>query len=137
MKLTCENISNVIKHSLPKDITEEQKKIVLEGGDLPGFVRGEGVRGRFLFDSAKIEEKRADVVEMLKELPKQFRKTKGGGWSFLNACMTENGEQWGEHRNIDELICIGRALGLVEFQMPREMWDALPGGMPYFSVNVA
>lgn len=137
MKLTCKNISNVIRHSLPHAITEEQKKIILEGGDLPGFVRGEGVHSRFLFIQAKLEEKRADVVEMLKELPKPFRKTEGGGWSFLNACMTESGEQWGEHRNIDELICLGRALGLVEFPMPREMWNVLPGGMPYFSVNVA
>lgn len=137
MKLTCGNISDIIKHALPQSLTDEQKKIVLDGGDLPGFILGEGVRGRFLFVKNKLEEKRVDVIEMLKELPKQFRKSGGGGWSFLNACMTESGEHWGEHRNIDELICIGHALGLVEFQVPREMWAALPGGMPYFSVDVA
>ena len=136
MELSCENIKSIILHALPGSLTDAQKELALTGQDIQGFVRAEGVLGRFLFDKAKLEEKRADVVSMLKELPKPFRKDEGGGWSFLNACITQDGEQWGEHRNIDELICLGIALGVVEFQLPREAWKALPGGMPYFSVNV-
>jgi hypothetical protein len=137
MKLSPENIERIVFYALPERVTEEQRKVILSGRDLPGFVKGEGVRGRFLFDKKKLEEKRADVVDMLKELPDQFRNSGGGGWSFLNACTNKDGEQWGEHRNIDELVCLGRALGVLDFVLPREAWAMFPGGMPYFVVDVA
>jgi hypothetical protein len=54
-----------------------------------------------------------------------------GGATFLNACVDKNGTQWGEHRNIDQLLCLGIAIGKVSFPMPKEMWSMLPGGMPF------
>jgi hypothetical protein len=36
---------------------------------------------------------------------------------------------------MDELVCLGLAIGKVEFQMTRDMWSILPGGVPYFSVK--
>jgi hypothetical protein len=49
--------------------------------------------------------------------------------------MTAEGKQWGEHSNIEELLCLGTAIGKVHFQFPRDMWSMFPGGMPYFSVS--
>jgi hypothetical protein len=65
-------------------------------------------------------------------LPKEFKT--GGGASFMNACMTVEGELWGQHQNIDELLCLGLAINKVKFFIPKEMWSALPGGMPFFVV---
>jgi hypothetical protein len=36
---------------------------------------------------------------------------------------------------MDELVCLGLAIGRIAFLMPREMWEMLPGGMPYIVVK--
>ena len=53
-------------------------------------------------------------------------------WSFLSAIDTIDGTQWAQHQNVDELMCLGLAIGRVKFLLPREMWN----GMPYFSIDV-
>jgi hypothetical protein len=55
--------------------------------------------------------------------------------SFLNACMDRHGNHWAEHQTIDFLLCLGLATDQVAFCLPREIWAALPGGMPYFVVK--
>jgi hypothetical protein len=73
---------------------------------------------------------------MLSDLPDEFQASGGGGWSFLNACMTKTGEQWtGMHPTMDKLFMLGIAAGKARWLMPRDMWSVLPGGMPYVSVN--
>ncbi len=75
--------------------------------------------------------------EFLLALPDSFQASGGGGMSFLNACMDRNGVQWGEHRDIEQLFCLGTALKLCSLCLPRDMWDALPGGMPYYVVKAS
>ena len=102
-----------------------------------GCVVVEGIQNKIGFHPGRLEEKRAKVTEWLKALPHTFRRNEGGGWSFLNACNQENGVQWtGFHRSMDQLFCLGMGLNLVECQMPREMWKMLPGGMPYYVINI-
>ena len=98
----------------------------------------EGIINKFGFHPGRLEEQRTKVTEWLKALPYQFRKGVGGdGWSFLNACNQENGVQWtGLHENMEQLFCLGMGLGLVECQTSREMWSSLPGGMPYYVIDV-
>lgn len=114
---------------------EEEMKGV-EGAP-EGTVIVEGIINKLGFHPGRLEEKRAKVTEWLKALPHQFRRNSGGGWSFLNACNQENGVQWtGLHQRMDQLFCLGMGMGLVECQMPREMWKILHGGMPYYVINV-
>jgi len=138
MKLTAEAVSQIVKECLPKDdsLTDEQKAKLEKGEVVDGYVTARGAVMGFCFVKSEIEKNRTEIEALLRQLPEQFMKDKGGGWSFLNACVTRADEQWGEHRNIDELICLGMALGVVSFQLPREMWPALPGGMPYFCVDI-
>lgn len=81
------------------------------------------------------------IVNMLHELPTEFQASSrggGGGWSFLNACMDRHGNQWtGLHRTMAMLFGLGQAIDppLVTCQLPREMWNLLPGGMPYYGVT--
>ncbi len=112
----------------------------LKGGDgvtPEGAIVVEGVVSRFAFQPSRLEAKRAKVTAWLQALPVQFHKNGGEGWSFLNACNQENGVQWtGLHLHMEQLFCLGIGLGLVECLLPREMWDALPGGVPYYAVNL-
>jgi len=68
-------------------------------------------------------------------LPEQFKGSAGGGWSFLNACDDKHGNQWTDlHLRMEQLFQLGIGIGKVKCLMPRAMWSALPGGMPYYAV---
>jgi len=54
----------------------------------------------------------------------------------LNGCMDIHGNKWGEQIHVNELFCLGMGLGLVKCSLPREMWRVLPGGVPYFTIDL-
>lgn len=125
MKLTAKNVEAVLIDCLFKEGEDTSNPVIAEG-----IIRGFG------FHHQRLESHRNDIKEMLSELPDEFHTDKGGGWSFLNACMTRDGVHWGEHMNIEQLLVLGIATGQAKTLMPRDMWKAFPGGMPYFSVNL-
>jgi hypothetical protein len=97
----------------------------------------EGIVSKFGFEPTRLESHRAEVSAWLSMLPAEFLKGVGGGWSFLNACNDRDGEQWtGFHQRVEQLFALGIGLGLASWQLPREMWEVLPGGMPYVVVDV-
>lgn len=114
------------------------KEDELTGRDIPrNAVLVEGIVNKFGFHKERLESTRPLVTEWLKQLPHQFHKNSGGGWSFLNACNLETGEQWtGLHRDMEQLFCLGIGLGLVKCQLSRDIWSALPGGMPYYVIDI-
>lgn len=124
--LTAQNVEEILKDCLFK-----------EGEDPSNAVKAEAVVSSFGFHPQRLAAHGPAIWEMLSQLPEQFKETGGGGWSFLNACMTQTGDQWGEHRNIDQLLALGIASKQARILFPREMWSALPGGMPYFVVMQA
>lgn len=97
----------------------------------------EGVVRNFSLHRGRLAAKRRLIEEMLSELPLEFRRSGGDGWSFLNACMDRHGGQWTGLRQImEELFVLGIGIGKVEFKVPRELWPALPGGMPYLVIDM-
>lgn len=122
-KLTAENVETVFLDCLFRD-----------GEDTSTAKIVDGVISRFGFHPTRLESHKSEIAELLDELPGEFHASNGGGSSFLNACMTKGGDQWGEHRNIEQLLSLGIATGNAKMLMPREMWNILPGGMPYFVV---
>lgn len=105
-----------------------------EGEPTHDAIKVDGIVGKFGFHPARIAENADAIAALLAELPDEFHASKGGGWSFLNACMDRNGAQWGEHRDMEALFCLGIAAGKAKWQLPRDMWNVLPGGMPYVVV---
>ncbi len=123
MKLTANNVTTILRDCLFKDG---------ESQDNPIFV--EGLVSDFGFHPKRIESHKENIIDMLSQLPENFRIDKGGGWSFLQACDDNNGNQWGEHRNMEALFVLGLAIQKVKLVTPKEMWPALPGGMPYYAI---
>jgi hypothetical protein len=111
---------------------------IVDGEPIVEPVVGKGVIMDFGFHPERLEQKRQQVVEWLSQLPHQFRKdSEGGGWSFLNFCVTEDGDIWtGEHRTAEQLVALGGGLGLIRFQLPKMLWSSLPGGMPYLVIDI-
>lgn len=104
--------------------------------DVGNAVTVEGVVNNFGFNPVRLEKHKAEIAELLAELPTQFQPEPegGGGWSFLNACVDQHGDQWGEHRDIECLMCLGVATKQAQIMdIPKEV---LPGGMPYFRVLI-
>lgn len=91
----------------------------------------EGITGRFGLHPERLESHRDGVRANIAALPDPFFRDSGGGWSFLNLCMNKDGQQWGEHGTMQELVVLAIGLGLASYEMPREMWSVLPGGVPY------
>lgn len=139
MELTAENVHEVTRSCLPDDgaITREKAMAIKNGEPSDSFVVVEGIVTTMVFDKEKIEKRKEDIRSMLSELPETFREDKGGGWSFLNACMRQDGVQWSEHRDMESLFCLGIAAGLANWLMPKDLWAAMPGGMPYVAINIA
>jgi hypothetical protein len=109
----------------------------VEGGAVPAdAVFVDGIITRFGFNAQRLEQHREEISAMLLNLPDPFMRSKGGGWSFLQACADRSGEQWtGLHQTMDQLFTLGIAIGKVAYLLPREMWSSLPGQMPYLVVE--
>jgi hypothetical protein len=102
------------------------------------YVIAHSIVRNFCFSKDKIEKYAERIGWLLHQLPQQFLEETeggGGGWSFLNACMTKNGELWGQQRDVEALLVLGVAAGWASIQLPREIWSILPGGVPYFVVH--
>lgn len=123
MKLTAENVESTFKSCLAEN--HKADGVVVDG-----------VIIKAKFNTNAISEHKKDIQDMLTQLPNEFQYDGGGGWSFLNMCTDRHGNQWtGFHRTMDMLVCLGIAAGFVRFLLPREMWNIMPGGMPYLVIT--
>jgi hypothetical protein len=124
----------------PARIDEIMRDCLAKDASAPDVIVVEGVVHNYAFQPAKLAEHKLDVAAMLVELPMEFRPVPmggGGGWSFLNACNDRRGEQWtGMHLVMEGLFVLGIAMDLAAWLLPKDMWPALPGGMPYVAVKV-
>lgn len=124
MELTIENVEMAILDCLFKGGEDESKAVLAEG-----------VIQQFDFHPERLNEWKDSIIEMLNQLPETFRQNSGGGWSFLQACYRKDGTQWTDfHKDMEELFCLGIAIGKVKSQLPKEMWQVLPGGVPYYVI---
>ena len=124
MKLTSENVTKIFVDCLFAD-EENQDSIIMV----------DGIMHKFGFHPERLSQHEKEIYSMLKQLPKEFQKDSGGGMSFLNACNTNTGEQWGDHQVMEQLFALGIACKKVTLLMPKELWGSLPGGMPYYGVE--
>lgn len=132
MELTAERV-NKLFHKCLFDASE----IGADGEPKPPAVTVEGITLTARLHKGRLEENKEEIAKLCDELPDAFRRDKGGGMSFLNMCQDKNGAQWTDlHKTMQELALLGMATGKMKALAPRDMWNMLPGGMPYFVVNV-
>lgn len=110
--------------------------LLQEGDDASRAIVIKGIVREFYFDRTRLADQRPVIKELLTGLPKEFYKDAGGGWTFLNLCVDAEGTQWAEQPTAEALVAMGLATDLVSFQLPREFWSSLPGGVPYLMINL-
>ena len=126
LELTRQNVDQVVQDCRWNDVeTVDQAQVV------------EGIAHNVGFSPPRLEEHVEDIEDMLSQLPRQFNEgDEGGGWSFLNACNREDGVQWtGLHLQMEMLFLLGIGIGKVHWMLPRDVWRALPGGVPYVVIR--
>lgn len=131
----AQQVSEILRDCLFND---DEVKDLPKGTAPENAVIVEGVMLKIGFHPERLEKHREEVKAILNKMPITFFPTSQGGgegWSFLQLCMTRDDEQWGEHRSMDELLCLGIALKMAKILAPRDMWDIFPGGMPYLQIN--
>ena len=127
--------------------SEEVKKVfgcclyqddeIINGKPIIEPILVEGVIGKFGLHPDRVKENKSTIIEMLNELPDDFKMTGGGGMSFLNMCNDKNGRQWTDlHRTMELLVCLGIVIGKVEYNLPKEDWSMLPGSMQYIVIGL-
>lgn len=99
-----------------------------------------GIARCFGFIPEKIENHRDEIHEMMKELPDVFWDSNdnpngGGGYTFMNLPFDKNDHQWCEQPTAELLMALGLATGYMEYMLPREVWIALPGSVPYVIIH--
>ena len=127
MELTAKNVHDVFERCLFKE--EELKDGKPEGE----YISVHGIMRNFGFHPERVKAEKKNIEDMLSNLPEPF--SKDGGWSFLKLCEDKNGNHWGEHLTMELLMVLGIAIGKVEYSFPRELWRALPGGVPYITIK--
>lgn len=108
-----------------------------DGEPTEGAVIVHGITATFGFHPGRLSESKADIRAISDVIVgPDFRKDGGGGTSFLNLCVTKDGEHWGEHPNCQELMCLAVASGIASYCLPREFWGVLQGGVPYVTFDL-
>lgn len=123
--LTAENVDNIFNECTAK-VCDATDVVIVRGVQLLAE-----------FDDRMLWHHYRAIKALLDELPDEFHREKGGGWTFLNMCVDKEGRQWADaHYTVDKLVCLGRATGTIDWSLPdRTMWPILPGGMPYVTVD--
>ena len=125
MELTSENVERVFRECLSNE----------KEGDNVRLVEAVHANVKMAMRRDKLKFYQEEIHGMLMQLPRKFRETDGGGWSFLNLCTREDGTQWtGSHAMMEQLVCLGVGAGKMKYLLPKSMWNILPGGMPYLAV---
>jgi hypothetical protein len=129
-KLTSEAVGEILKTVLFKDDEME------DDNPPAGAVIVDGLVNKYAFHPERVVAAKPQIDALLSELPDNFHKSKGGGWTFLNACQDRHGELWGQHQDMERLICLGIAAESAAWVI-KDMANILPGGVPYFEVHPA
>jgi hypothetical protein len=104
---------------------------IVDGEPVVHAVVVEGVAHKYGFHCNRLQSNRQAVVEQIKTLPDTFKVNGGGGWSFLNLCIDNKGQQWAEQITAEKLLCLALGLRLASYCLQRDLWSALPGQVPY------
>jgi len=110
---------------------------VTPGQTPEGAVLVHGIVNNIGFNPERLNKNKDKILELAKAIVTDpFLKEGGGGMSFLQLCEDRNGLQWGEHRNMEQLVLLCIGLKKAVYCLPREAWVALPGGMPYIMFDL-
>ncbi len=92
----------------------------------------EGITFTAGFDPERLAANKDKIIAVAREIVDDaFLSKKGGGMSFMALPFARTGEQWGEQEDAQLLYLLCAGIGYASCVVPRLMWGAFPGGVPY------
>lgn len=125
MRLDANKVEEIFEDSIYKEDEIDQSNAIIV----------HGITMQVCFNPKRLNNHAEEIVTLLNELDDNFKESVGGGYSFLGACYDKHGSHWGEHRDMEELFVLGIAINKVSYLLPRELWQALPGALPYLVIK--
>lgn len=134
--LCVENVDRIFSDCLFRSHAEHDEYVKNQGVVIKvKSIQNPG--GTVCFHAERLESHKEEIKEMVLQLPDGFHKDKGGGWSFLNLCQDRNGDLWtGFHTEAEKLALLGMATHVLMPLVPIKDSYLLPGGMPYFRIEI-
>lgn len=125
-KIITTNMAKLVEETFIKSLFKEGEDATEE------MITVDGVAHKYAFNAERLKEQKETVEALVAELPAEFKE----GWTFINLCMTKDGGQWtGFQLRSEQLMVMAIALELMEYCLPKEMWQILPGRVPYVIVK--
>ena len=91
------------------------------------FIIGEGVSFRSTFSAERLNDQREVIAGFIDQLYDIEHAP-----SFMKLSRNSKGESWTENDLVVELLVqMGTATGMLTFLYPPEIWEFLPGKVPY------
>lgn len=120
-KLTDENVWEVYNKCICK--RDELNNIADEE-----LVKVQGIINWYTFNRQALEQERKHILSLLSQVTYRIRH----GMSIERVCYNKRQEIWtGSIQTIEALVCLGLAIGKVEYLLPRATWCLLKKKMPY------
>ena len=87
------------------------------------------------FHPERLESHKQEIKSIILHLPYELHLE--SGISFLDLCEDRDGNLWtGFHTEVEKLALLGMAIKTLVPLIPIQESHILPGGMPYFSVEI-
>ncbi|WCF11483.1 hypothetical protein NDS46_31495 (plasmid) [Paenibacillus thiaminolyticus] len=130
MSINPERVKEILVDCL---FREEELK---DGKPILPYIDVEGVKFSMGFHPERLSMYKDEVAQMIANLKTDINTE--NGISFLEICLDKRGHLWtGQHEVCDDLIVLGIGLKLLEYVLPREMWNMCPGGLPMVRSSIA
>lgn len=135
--IDAQRVEEIMKDSLyreeelPPNIRAQEELLDLPAVPPTDAIVVKGLVSNYGFHPERLKSHQAEIKAMIEDLPKEFLRETGGGYTFLNLCTEKDGRMWGQHRDCENLLCLAMGLKMAGYCAPREMWQILPGGVPY------
>ncbi len=128
--LSEERVNEIFEKLLFKDDELRGGKPIVEP------IWGMGRQNEFGFFPERLNARKEEIMNMLLELPDQFKESEGGGYPFISAQYRKDMTFWTTNlQHVEQLMAMGHALGFIVFRTKKELWKDLPGGGPIFAVK--
>jgi hypothetical protein len=124
--------------SIFRDCLYNQDELPADKSTPPDAVIVQGIVNRFGFHPDRLAVHKKEIKAILDQMPPAFHKSGGGGMTFLNLCLDKDGNQWTDfHPTMEQLVTLGIGVKMAAYCLPREMWSAFPGEMPYITFDTS
>lgn len=128
--MELKNMAQEVEETFIKCLFSDEE--LIDGKPIVEPVIVYGIKMNVGFSPNNLDKYKDKINSFLDVTHETFRQ----GWTFLNLCLDKKENLWtGNHSTMEKLLLLGLAIGRIEYCCKRDLWEVLPGGMPYIIIK--